>query len=144
MPTSGVYTTSEQRARALYTLYIARRVPARHSRKAARKSKGGQSGGAQQLASPQHLAASDTYIRHRHAPLPIPDVFSCLFYYSLSASPRRFPISLVSLPAFPPIRLSNASFSLHIRVLAHNAAKHECCSLEKVISLELSYLITEL
>lgn len=38
----GVYTTSEQRRERLYTLYIAWRVPARRSRKAARKSKGGQ------------------------------------------------------------------------------------------------------
>ena len=126
------------------TLYVARRVPARHSRKAARKSKGGQSGGAQQLASPQHLAASDTYIRHRHAPLPIPIVLSWILYLSPFASLLSSPF-----PDFPSLvkryQLSRRldfpkRFSLSHRVFK----KRECYLVAKehfVIVIILDYQI---
>lgn len=128
-------------ARALYILYIARCVPARHSRKAARKSKGGQSGGAQQLASPQHLAASDTYIRHRHVPLPIPDIISCILYLSLFPN---FSHLVTSFPAdstfqhepFPSYPHHVWKTGLNVNITIYSS--------QKDISLQSSYLITKI
>lgn len=108
----GVYTTSEQRE-LLYTLYIAWRVPARRSRKAARKCKGGQE---RRCAAAGLTATSGgiryVYIRHRHAPLPILDVLSCVFsrcsssFFSFVVSKFLFFFFDLRVSAFPLIRLN--------------------------------------
>lgn len=89
---SAVALYHQWTTRALYTIYSVACTCSTLSKSREEKQRRAEVE-VQQLVSPQHLAASDMYIRHRHAPLPILDVLSCVLLRLTSASlPRLFPI----------------------------------------------------